>query len=207
MTNLIVLTQFIRLAPINLHSKGTQFVNALTTHAETFANPTPALPVVSTSLAELYEAISKYQETGSKLDRLILQEKQGMVEGHLRQLACFSNMIANGDRAVAALTLMELRKIRTPLPPIDVVVTPKLSYTTTGKMKSRTKVVTSADFYKHCITDDLSLPVSLWKVFESTKATFVFINLIPGKVYHACVAACGKDEQCVYSDYATKMAV
>jgi predicted membrane-bound mannosyltransferase len=205
--NLILLGQFMRLVPSVLLSKGRLFLGAILANATEFTNPRPLVTVFQISLDDLDAANQAYLATGSKADKLVLNEKRAVVEDNCRQLATYANGVANRNRVIAALTLMELRKEASPVPPISVVETPVLVTLTTGKMRSRTKAVTGARMYKHCITDDLSKPVNTWEVVESTQATVIFNALTPGKIYHICIAACGIDMQCVYSDYATKMAV
>jgi hypothetical protein len=179
-----------------------EHLGAVTDYPLIFVGPTPTQAVLQDSIDAAAAAILD-ASSGDKYKIEIKKEKMSVLIDNLHQRGLWVNLLAVKDRSIAVASKLPMAKIRTPLPPITVVVTPKLTNgANQGQVNVKGKPIAGAT-YHYLYTTDVSLPMEQWDKVECTQVKCTIKNLASATRYYFAIAALGKNEQKVYSGYAT----
>ena len=190
------LTNFAKCSDANVVPPAEFIVESLTDNPD-FTDPTPKISAVDAVLTSYKTALL---EASSK-DRnkiALKRELRTQLNDLLQQLGVYVNNIANGD-VVKILSAgynvskePEPRHITVPEAP---VVKPGNN---PGTIVCKIKKVKNAKSYAYLLAD-AQIKDAVWMNFVSTRTSFTFTNLEPGKQYLVKVAAIGSNGQIEYS--------
>jgi hypothetical protein len=199
MKKLIAMTKLKRMVLLVLLGVARLIHDALTTHASIFSIAPAVLGALMDKIDET-DAAQKAAATGGSAER---GTRDALWKELLDQLYLISLAVERasaGSRAIAGLSLFPLVKIREPKPAISSVGTPnaKPGPSTGGLLISLTTVI-GAESYEYKLSTDPLLPMAQWASVGCGNVKCLVEDLVPGQRYYICVAALGKNMQCVYS--------
>lgn len=193
---------FAKYTDSDLETKSEHILTSMTGNPA-FADPIP-------TLVELQNAVTTYSlnlVTAAGLGKVAVAEKnksRRILELLLTQLGMYVMYIANGDAAILTSSGFSLTK----LPEPNYITNPgnvKLTNgVTSGQLESMVKAQKAARTYLHQIADEMPTDTTVWQSKASSRSSYVFNNLVPGKQYWVRVAATASGEQVAYSTVATQ---
>ena len=195
---------FSKYSDADFETKAEHIVGSMTGNPA-FVSPIP-------TLADVQAAVTKYSAdlvAAAGLGRLNVAEKnksRQQLELLLTQLGMYVMYIANGDAAILTSSGYSLTKEPEPAyvtNPGNVTLT---NGVTSGQLIGTVKNVKAALGYLHEITEAEPVDATVWNSTPSSRSSFVFKNLQPGKKYWVRVGAIASGEQLAYSTVASQFA-
>ena len=167
-----------------------------------FPDPVPTLEQIRL-LFDAYETALTFAATMDRMAVAKKNEARKRLAHELARLSLYVMYIADGDEAI--LTSSGFSFVKTPAPahlskPGPVTIKNGIN---SGQLVSRIKAVPGAKSYVHEIAGSESDP---WEPHTSTRRSFTFSNLQPGKHYFIRVAAVGTGTQKAYSPVSDRWA-
>lgn len=179
-------------------------------HVLTSMTDNPAFPDPTPTLVEVQNAVTTYSQdllAAAGLGKVAVAEKnksRRMLELLLTQLGQYVTLVANGDVPTLTGSGFSLTKVPEPsyiTNPGNVKLT---NGVTSGQLCSMVKAQKTAKTYLHQIADEMPTESTVWQSTSSSRSSYVFNNLVPGKQYWVRVAATASGEQIAYSTVATQ---
>ncbi len=197
-------TAFSGYSDSHLETKADSILQNMTGNVN-FPSPIPTLIELATALAAYSIALTKAADLG----RLNVAEKnkaRNTLELLLGQLGMYVMYIANGDEAILTSSGYSLAKANEPQYISFPGVVELVNGITSGELVASVKAMKGARSYNHQVTPDPLTPESVWDSTTTSRRSYTFKNLEPGKKYWFRVAVIGSDEQVAYSSYASQFA-
>ncbi|MEO6405856.1 MAG: fibronectin type III domain-containing protein [Ferruginibacter sp.] len=188
----------------NLETKADSILQNMTGNSN-FPTPIPTLAELATALTVYSAALTKAADLG----RLNVAEKnkaRTTLELLLGQLGMYVMYVANGDEAILTSSGFSLAKANEPQYITNPGMVEIVNGITSGELVSSVKAMKGACSYKHDVTPDPLTPDSVWDSNSTSRSTYTFKNLEPGRKYWFRVAVIGTGEQLAYSSYASQFA-
>ncbi|RYZ57142.1 MAG: fibronectin type III domain-containing protein [Chitinophagaceae bacterium] len=197
---------FDQLADIKLFERASFIHQQMSLYATVFPSPTPSMPLLKTTIDEYQAALTTAGDRGRTLitHKNVLREQ---LIDLLHNLGYYVLYIAQGDRQIAMQSGFTLAKE----PTRRVFAAPanlQLTYTSQiGEMLVRVKAVRGSGSYIYRYTADATQKVESWQNTSCTSAKCKITGLTPGTLYYFCVGLVGSNDQVLYSNVRSKMAV
>jgi hypothetical protein len=172
----------------------TQLILQNMTGNPAFPSPVPTLAQLSTALDVYSAALLK----AGNLGRIFVAEKnkaRNDLEKLLTQLGLYVMFIAFGDLAILTSSGFPLAKTREPryiTNPGTVLLENGMN---SGELVASVKASKAAKSYVHQIAADPLTPDTQWESTTSSRCTYTFKNLEPGKKYWVRVSVIGSGDQ------------
>lgn len=163
-----------------------------------FPNPTPTIAVLTT-LKDDYSASLVAAGTGNRAAASEKNDQRLVLETNLCTLGNYINTVARNN--LTAILTSNYPPTKDPEPsylgPVEMMkLTPGMN---SGSLICKLSRVKNSKSYTFMITEDPITDDSLWKSYVSTRCSFEFTKLVPGKKYWVKVIVAGTKNQTVQS--------
>ena len=172
-----------------------------------FPAPVPTLAEMTTTIKDFRAAMDKAQ-TGNRLAASAKNQLKELLVNKLHLLGSYVLFAAAGNEVAASSSGFQVAKAAQPLPPLakpgGLVLREGLNK---GDLKLKMQRVKGARAYLYEITPSPVTADSHWRGTLSTITVCTFTGLESGREYNCRVAAVGKNQQVVYSDVVSRIAL
>jgi hypothetical protein len=176
--------------------------DAVTAYPLIFVNPKPNSADFQSRIDEATAAISD-ASSGDKYKIEIKDTVMGLLIDDLHERGLWVDLLSKNNKSIAVLSKLRMKKTRTPRPPIAFVETPKLAPgANQGEVNLKGERIVGATYQYH-YTTDVNLPMASWPHVPCTRIKCTINNLLSATRYYFAIAAVGKNNQLVFSGYAT----
>jgi hypothetical protein len=177
---------FQKLAPTDKVTKARQIVDAMTGNPN-YPTPTPTLAAVGTAADTLYDAQQALDGTAIKTAERNVAE--AALDSLMSTLLAYVNTIAGKDVVKILSAGFEVRDPNTKATKLDPPVELTSSATKVeGEIKVTFKAIKKKTFYVVQVAEDVAGDLNWMYAAESTKATIILEDLVPGQKYRIRVA-------------------
>ena len=199
------ISNFSKLSDGNLESKTHSIISNMTGNAN-FPTPVPTLNELEAA-ADNYSSALVKALTGNRTDVADKNAKRAALLDLLRSWGLYVNLTANGDASMILSSGFDISKDPQPV----VLTRPenvRVDYgTAPGSLLLSVKAVKGAYAYFHEYTTDATMAPNSWVSTSGTTSKLEFTNLQPGTTYYCRVGVIGTNNQVLYSDAVSRMAV
>jgi hypothetical protein len=195
---------FRTLTDADFEQKSAYILDCMTGNAH-FTSPSPALAAVDTALTAYSAALL----AAASLDRIAVAEKNQsrlLLEGLLARLGMYVMNVAMGNNAQLVSSGFTIARQLEPIVlanPGNVTIA---NGNTSGEALVAVSAVKGAKSYLHQICFEQPGDNTSWQSTYSTRCSYTYSDLQPGRQFWVRVAAVGSRAQVTYSNIATQFA-
>ena len=195
---------FARLRDSVFENKAKHILESMTDNPN-FPDPIPTLVQLQTAITNYSNALVAAAELG-KNNVANKNKYRSELELLLFQLGMFVMFVANGNVTILISSGYTLSKEPEPQHLENPGMVMLENGISTGQLVATIKKPAGARSFAHEICDEQPTPATVWNSTPTSRSSFVFNGLLPGKQYWVRVAVTGSAGQIAYSTVSTQFA-